>query len=142
MKAKKVGNLFQLEGRTGSDHVSTVSEHDSSSIRLWHQRLGHMSERGLKILADRKLLPNLRSGKLDFCKHCLFGKQSKQKFKTDKHTSKGILDYIHSDIWGPAPTASYGGSSYFVSFIDEFSRKVWVYMMKKKSDVFYNFQTV
>ena len=36
MKAKKVGNLFQLEGRTRSVHVSTVSEHDSSSIHLWH----------------------------------------------------------------------------------------------------------
>eukprot|EP00253_Pinus_taeda_P007226 PITA_07226 len=95
-----------------------------------------MSERGLKILADRKLLPNLKFGKLDFCKHCLFGKQSKQKFKTGKHTSKGILDYIHSDVWGPASTTSYGGSSYFVSFIDEFSRKVWVYMLKRKSDVF------
>ena len=136
MKAKKVGNLFQLEGRTGSDYVSTVSEHDSSSIRLWHQRLGHMSERGLKILADRKLLPNLKSGKLYLCKHCLFGKQSKQKFKTGKHTSKGILDYIHSDVWGPAPTTSYGGSSYFVLFIDDFSRKVWVYMLKRKFDVF------
>ena len=108
--------------------MSTVSAHDSNSIHLWHQRLGHMSERGLKILADLKLLPNLKSGKLDFCKHCLFGKQSKQKFKTCKHTSKGILDYIHSDVWGPAPTTSYGGSSYFVSFIDDFSRKVWVYM--------------
>src|ERR1700733_13709640 len=63
MKAKKVGNLFQLEGRTESDHVSTVSENDSSSIRLWHQRLGHMSERGLKILSDRRLLPNLNSVK-------------------------------------------------------------------------------
>jgi transposase InsO family protein len=50
--------------------------------------------------------------------------------------SKGILDYIHSDVWGPSPTTSYGGSSYFVSFIDDFSRKVWVYMLKKKSDVF------
>eukprot|EP00253_Pinus_taeda_P003210 PITA_03210 len=136
MKAKKVGNLFQLEGRTGSDHVATVSENDSSSIRLWHQRLGHMSERGLKILADRKLLPNLKSRKLDFCKHCLFGKKSKQKFKTGKHTSKGILDYIHSDVLGPSPTTSYGGSSYFVYFIDDFSRKVWVYMLKRKSDVF------
>ena len=45
MKAKKVGNLFQLKGRTESDHVSTVSENDNNSIRLWHQRLGHMSER-------------------------------------------------------------------------------------------------
>eukprot|EP00253_Pinus_taeda_P033691 PITA_33691 len=124
MKAKKGGNLFQLEGGTGSDFVSTVSEHDNSYIHLWHQRLGHMSERGLKILVDRKLLLNLKSRKLDFCKHCLFGKQSKQKFKTGKHTSKGILDYIHSDVWGPAPTTSYGGSSYFVSFIDDFSRKL------------------
>jgi len=136
MKAKKVGNIFQLEGRTGSVHVSMVSEHDSSSIRLWHRRLGHMSERGLKILADRKLLPNLTSGKLDFCKHCLYGKQSKQKFKAGKHTSKGILDYIHSDVWGLAPTILYGGSSYLLSFLDDFSRKVWVYMLKRKSDVF------
>eukprot|EP00253_Pinus_taeda_P015642 PITA_15642 len=136
MKAKKVGNLFQLEGKTGSNHVSMMSEHDNSSIRLWHQRLGHMSERGLKILVDRKLLPNLKAGKLDFYKHCLFGKKSKQKFKTGKHTSKGILDYIHSDVWGPSPTTSYVGSSYFVSFIDDFSRKVWVYMLKRNYDVF------
>eukprot|EP00253_Pinus_taeda_P028922 PITA_28922 len=54
MKAKKVGNLFQLEGGTGSAFVSTVSKYDTSSIHLWHQKLGHMSERGLKILADRR----------------------------------------------------------------------------------------
>ena len=136
MKEKKVGNIFQLEGRTELDYASTVFENDSNSIRLWHPRLGCMSERGLKILSDRKLLPSLKYSKLDFCKHCLFGKQSKQKFKTGNHTSKGILDYIHSDVWGPSPTTSYGGSSYFVSFIDDFSRKVWVYMLKKKSNVF------
>lgn len=82
MKAKKVGNLFQLEGRTKLDHVSTVSENDKNSIRLWHRRLGDMTEIGLKILSDRNLLPNLNSVKLDFCKHCLFGKQSKKEFKT------------------------------------------------------------
>ena len=136
MKGKKVGNIFQLEGRTESDHVSTVSENDSNYISLWHQRLGHMSKIGLNILSDRKLLPNLKSIKLYFYKHFLFGKQSKQNFKTGKHTSKGILDYIHSDVWCPSPTTSYGGSSYFVSFIDDFSRKVWVYMLKKKYDVF------
>ena len=74
MKEKKVGNIFQLEGRTELDHASTVSENDNNSIRLWHQRLGHMSKRGLKFLSDRKLLPSLKSSKLDFCKHCLFGK--------------------------------------------------------------------
>ena len=102
MKAKKVGNLFQLEGGIRSDFVSTVSEHESSSIHLWHQRLGHMSERGLKILADRKLLPNLRSGKLDFCKHCLFGKQSKQKFKQENILVKAYL-LISIQMFGVQP---------------------------------------
>jgi hypothetical protein len=63
-----------------------------------------------------------------------------QRFKTGRHTSKGILDYIHFDVWGPFPTISYGGSSYFVTCIDDFSRKVWVYMLKSKVDVFLVFK--
>jgi transposase InsO family protein len=99
-----------------------------------------MSEQGLKVLTDRRLLPSLKSLKLDFCKHCVYGKQSRQRFKTGRHTSEGILDYIHSDVWGPSPTISYGGSSYFVTFIDDFSRKVWIYMLKSKADVFIVFK--
>jgi transposase InsO family protein len=95
-----------------------------------------MSEQGLKVLTDCRLLPSLKSLKLDFCKHCIYGKHNRQKFKTRRHTSEEILDYIHSDVWGPSPTISYGGSSYFVTFIDDFSRKVWVYMLKGKADVF------
>jgi hypothetical protein len=103
MKAKKVGNLFLLEGRTESDHATIVSEKDSDFVRLWHQRLGHMSEQGLKVLSDRKLLPSLKSLKLDFCKHCIYGKHNRQRFKTGRHTSEGILDYIHSDVLGTIP---------------------------------------
>jgi transposase InsO family protein len=140
MKANKVGNLFMLEGRTDSDHVTVVSENENDFVRLWNQRLDHMIERGLKVLSDRKLLPSLKSLKLDFCKHCIYGKQNRQRFKTGRHTSEGILDYIHSDVWGPSPTISYGGSSYFVTFIDDFSRKVWIYMLKRKADVFVVFK--
>jgi Fe-S cluster assembly iron-binding protein IscA len=46
--------------------VTAVSKKDSDSVRMWHQRLGHMSEQGLKVLTDRKLLPSLKSLKLDF----------------------------------------------------------------------------
>jgi hypothetical protein len=67
MKAKKVGNMFLLEGRTESDHATVVSENENDDVRLWHQRLGHTSERGLKVLSDHKLLPSLKSLKLDFC---------------------------------------------------------------------------
>jgi hypothetical protein len=74
-----------------------------------------MRERGLKVLSDHKLLHSLKSLNLDFYKNCIYGKKNRQKFKTEKHTSEGILDYIHSDVWGPSPTVSYGGSSYFVT---------------------------
>jgi hypothetical protein len=124
MKAKKVGNLFILEGRINSNHVKTISKNDSDFVRIWHQWLGHMSERGLKVLSDRKLLPSLKSMKVYFRKHCIYGKQNRQKFKTKRHTSEGILDYIHFGVWGTSPTISYGGSSYFLTFIDDFSRKV------------------
>jgi hypothetical protein len=69
-----------------------VSENDNDSVQLWHQRLGHMRERGLKVLTDRKLLPSLKSLNLDFYKHCIYGKQNRKIFKTGRHTSEGILD--------------------------------------------------
>ena len=46
--------------------------------------------------------------------------------------SKGILNYIHSDVWGPSPV--------FLTFMDEFSRKVWVYFIKHKHEVFDKFK--
>ena len=52
------------------------------------------------------------------------------------NVSKGVLDYIHSDLWGSSPTISYGGEKKYVLFVDEFSRKVWVYIIKRKDDVF------
>ena len=90
----------------------------------------------MKVLADQKLLPSLKCVDSKFCEHCVYGKQARQKLKYGKHTSKGILDYNHYDLWGPYPKISYGGSSYFVSFIDDYSRKVWIYLLKKKADVF------
>ena len=107
---------------------------------LWHQRLVHLSERGLKVLVDHNLLPSLKTLHFNFCKYCMFGKQTRPKFKTWKHISKGILDYIHSNVWGPSPTVSFGGSLYFVTFIDDFASKVWIYLLKRKDNVFNSFK--
>jgi histone deacetylase 1/2 len=48
------------------------------------------------------------------------------------------LQQIFSDVWGPVPT-SVGHHNYYVSFIDDFSKFTWIYLIKKKSDVFHNF---
>ena len=57
------------------------------------------------------------------------------KFGTAVHNTKGILDYVHTDVWGPSKNESIGGNRWFVTFIDDFSRRVWVYMMKHKDEV-------
>ena len=51
--------------------------------------------------------------------------------------SKGTLDYIHSDLWGPARVPSKGGARYMLTFIDDYSRGLFY---EKKSDVFVTFK--
>jgi hypothetical protein len=43
---------------------------------------------------------------------------------------------IHLDVWGPAQNVSLGGSRYFVSFIDDYTRHKWIYLIERKSEVF------
>jgi hypothetical protein len=84
MKDKKIGNLYQLlEGRKKINQATVVSEGASDSTHLWHQRLGHMSEKGLKVLVDHKLLPSLKYLNLNFCKHCIYGKQVDKSLKQE-----------------------------------------------------------
>ena len=98
-------------------------------------RLGHVGEKSLQILTKQGLLKGTKACKLEFCEHCVLGKQRRVKFGTAIHNTKDILDYVHSDVWGPAKTPSIGGRHYFVTFVDDFSRRVWVFTMKNKNDV-------
>ena len=57
------------------------------------------------------------------------------KFGTVTHCTKGILEYVHTNVWGPIKTTSIGDNHYFVSFINDYSRRCWVYTMKHKGEV-------
>ena len=91
-------------------------------------------------LSRRGLLCGQCTSKLDFCEHCVFGKQTRVRFSSGIHSTKGILDYIHSDLWGPSSAPSHGGAHYMLTCIDDFSRKVWVYILKHKSEAFQRFK--
>jgi transposase InsO family protein len=97
--------------------------------------LGHAGEKSLQILAKQGLLKGTKTCKLEFCEHCVLGKQRRVKFGTVIHNTKSILVYVHSDIWGPAKTPSLEGKHYFVTLVDDFSRRVWVFTMKNKNEV-------
>jgi hypothetical protein len=75
---------------------------------------------------------------VDFCEHYIYGKQNSVRFPFGATREKGIMELIHSDVFGFVPVPSLGGSLYYVSFIDDFSRKTWIYFMRKKSEVLRN----
>lgn len=136
MKGEKVRKLYKLLEDTvlGEAVAATDIEPRNDNTGLWHMRLGHLNERRLNELHKKNLLKGVKRYKLEFCKFCVMGKQ--KMVSTSSYTSKGVLNYVHTNVWGPSLIASHGGSTYFVSFIDDYSRKVWVYFMKHKFEVF------
>ncbi|KAG8490810.1 hypothetical protein CXB51_014017 [Gossypium anomalum] len=126
---------------TGDATVASSSLSDDDITKIWHMRLGHMSENGMVELSKRGLLDGQGICKLNFCEHCVFGKQKRVRFTRGIHNTKETLDYIHSDLWGPSRVPSRGGANYMLTFIDDFSRKVWAFFLKQKSDVFSAFKS-
>ena len=142
IKGKLVNGLYLLQGSTivGSAALSSSHNSESDTTHLWHMHLGHMSKSKRSILSKLGLLGDDKIEKLDFYKHCGFGKQIRVKFSTTIHRTKGIVDYIHSNLWGPTHVSSKGGTKYLLTFIDYFSRKVQVYFLKHKNNGFPTFK--
>jgi len=100
-----------------------------------------MSEKGMKIIHSRNLLLGLKNVDSDFCENCIYGKQKRIRFlRVGKEKKSEKLELVHTDIWGPTQVSSLGGSRYYVTFIDDATRKTWIYCIKNKSDVFDTFK--
>jgi hypothetical protein len=103
--------------------------------------MDHLHHGTLKVLRQVVTgLPEFNFDQHGVCKGCALGKYAKRAFPSSDNKSKGNLDLIHSNACGPISTMSIGGFNYYVSFIDDRSRKTWIYFMKTKDDVFSRFQ--
>lgn len=114
-----------------------------SDTWLWHLRLGHLNFKGMNMLRSKGMVRGLPSITIPkkVCENCIFSKQPRSSFSSFTHSrSQNLLDVVYSDCCGPFDTPSLGNNKYFVSFVDEFSRKLWLYMLKLKSEVFETFK--
>ena len=68
------------------------------------------------------------------------GKYAKAAYQGSNNRVKGVLDLIHSDICGPMSMRALSGAEYFVTFIDDHSRKTWIYFLETKDEVFIRFK--
>ncbi|KAF8391931.1 hypothetical protein HHK36_022271 [Tetracentron sinense] len=81
-KGKACCTLYKTHAKVCKNELNAVE--DSSSPNLWHKRLGHMSEKGLQIMAKKALI--------------LFAKDFEM---TEK--SKGVVDVVSNFTTIPSP---------------------------------------
>ena len=106
---------------------------DKSDPNLWHGRLGHMSQARLDRLMGIGYIPKLQTT-TDFYEHCQYGKQTRSPHSLQYETIWQPLELVHTDICGPMPKRTLGGSWYFITFVDNCTQKVWAYSIKSKDE--------
>ena len=111
---------------------------------LWHRWYGHLGNDSLRQLAVEQLVDGFKFDtlkKISFCDACAEGKHHKSPFPTGGGArAEDVLDLVHTDVCGKLSLRSIGGAEYFVTFIDDNSRYVWLYVLKSKSEVFSKFR--
>ncbi|KAJ9542741.1 LOW QUALITY PROTEIN: hypothetical protein OSB04_029247 [Centaurea solstitialis] len=127
-RGRESDGLYIFEQRTP---YSLTSSSFASAFEV-HCRLGHPSLQSLKKLhPEFSHLLSLQCESCQFAKHqCVHLSPRVNKRATSP------FQLVHSDVWGPCSVASKTGFRYFVTFVDDYSRTTWLYLMKNRSEVF------
>lgn len=109
------------------------AQYNDNDLLIMHRRFGHASIGKLNILLNKNLQRIIN------CEVCVKGKYARKPFNELGKRATQILQIVHSDVCGPLNIRSIGGAKYFVTFIDDCSRKTFVYVLKTKNEVFDKF---
>lgn len=107
----------------------------SFEFYLWHSRLGHVSSSRLNYLISSGSLVKVKGHDISDCNGCKLAKFSFLPFTKCGTVTKSSFDLSHSNVWGPSPVTTKGGSRYYVPFIDDNTRYCWLYVMKHRFDI-------
>ncbi|GJT37651.1 putative RNA-directed DNA polymerase [Tanacetum coccineum] len=105
----------------------------SESGGLYHTRLGHPADQVLSVL--HKDLQMSKGSHVSLCDTCHKAKQTRKPFPLSEHKTSNVGDLIHLDLWRPYKVTSREGFRYFLTVVDDFSRGVWLYLLKTKDEV-------
>ena len=135
--------LYKLQTESPKKDLDVLSLQLRPHAVLWHRRLGHFHAKGMTRMINFGAVTGLPQfqASTSTCSSCQLGKHARTKIPKQAtfHATK-ILELVHSDVCGPFKIRSIGGARYFTTFIDDFSRKTWVYFIAQKSQVLEKFQ--
>jgi hypothetical protein len=144
-QVKKIGirvkNLYMLEvDGCGAMIGKAKKVLGQDEGELWHRKLGHLHHGALNIMQQiSNGIPRGTLAQLDQCKGCTLGKYVKSTFHEKENRASVILERIHTDMCGPFSVVSKKKHRYYVIFVDDFSRKCWIFFMQKKDQTFSKF---
>jgi hypothetical protein len=134
---KEEGVLYKLKGHSEESIAHAIE----NPCEIWHRILSHINYKALTYVC--KEITGLLEVKVDHegvCNGCAQGKNIKNPFPKRYSKAEGVLELIQLDVCGPMPSSSISGYVYYVSFIDDYSHKTWVYLLKSKDEVFSKFK--
>lgn len=120
------------------DIDDTMAKGDITPYQTWHTRMGHPSTQRLRDLHNYasgidKFPANVEDSP---CATCNLTKLTRTVSREPFTKSSRRLARIHSDIWGPYRTCSLGGHIYFISLIDDHTRKSWLICLQSRKDLY------
>jgi transposase InsO family protein len=122
-------------------YIDKIKKNETTD--LWHMRLSHVSYSKLAVIIKKSMLkglPQLEVGTSIVCVGCQYGKAHQLPYEEPKFKAKKPLELVNSDVFGLMKQAFISGMRYMMTFINDFSRYVWVYFQKEKSKTFLKFQ--
>lgn len=141
MSSSRMFVLIATRAPTSATCFKAELERES---QLWHNHLGHLSYDGLKTLASKQIVNGLPTILVtqELCIHCLTGKQHQNSMsKKSLWRVSEKLQLIHANLCGLIRPSSNNNKKYFLSYIDDFSQKTWVYFLHDKVETFSLFKS-
>jgi hypothetical protein len=113
---------------------------DLNPTFIWHYCLGHINEKHIEGLHKDSLLISFDFKSFDTCESCLLEKMTETPFTGQSERASELLGLVHIDVCGPMSYMARGGFQYSITFTAEFSRYVYIYLMRHKSESFEKFK--
>ena len=107
---------------------------------MWHVRLGHVNLNSIKRMMSLNLIPKASIDLKQKCETCIQAKQPIKGFTTCIERETNLLELVHNDVCDSNDVLTRGGKRYFITFIDDFSKYCYVYLVNHKSELFDKFK--
>lgn len=120
--------------------VSVLTQHDNI-VWLCHARFHHLHFRALQNLSNKEMvrgIPHI-DHEDEFCDGCVLGKHRKPFPQATTYRARRPLELVHIDLCGLIEPATFGGKRYFLLIVDDFSRFIWVKLLRSNHEAFQHF---